>query len=125
MKKTNQQLILVYNAKSGFMNGVMDLMYKTASPKTYPCKLCQITYNGATMNKFWKHYVAGLGIPALFMHRNEFAKAYPSINIEFPAILLKSDKTLKMLLVADDFKRIKDLSDLMKTLNEKLQNVWR
>ena len=123
MEKTNQQLIFVYNAKSGFMHSAMDLMHKTASPKTYPCKLCQITYSGATMNKFWKRYVADLGIPALFMHRNEFAKAYPSINIELPAILLKKDKTFIMLLVGDDFKRIKDLSDLMKTLNEKLKSV--
>jgi len=123
MEKTSQQLIFVYNAKSGFMHGVMDLMHKTASPKTYPCKLCQITYSGATMNKFWKRYVADLGIPAVFMHKDEFAKNYPKVNINFPAILLKNDGALKMLLSADDFKRIKDLSDLIKTLNEKLKNV--
>ncbi len=81
----NQQLIFIYNAKSGFMHGVMDLMHKTASPKTYPCKLCQITYAGATMNKFWKRYVASLGIPAVFMHKDEFAKTYPKVNITFPA----------------------------------------
>jgi len=123
MEKTNQQLIFIYNAKSGFMHGVMDLMHKTASPKTYPCKLCQVTYSGATMNKFWKRYVAGLGIQAIFMHKDEFAKNYPKVNITFPAILLKTDKTVKTLLSADDFKRIKDLSDLIKTLNEKLKNV--
>lgn len=74
MKKTNQQLIFIYNAKSGFMHGVMDLMHKTASPKTYSCKLCQVTYSGTTMNKVWKRYVAGLGVPAVFMHKDEFAK---------------------------------------------------
>lgn len=105
------------------MHGAMDLMHKTARPKTYPCKLCQITYSGATMNKFWKRYVAGLGMPAIFMHRNEFIKTYPSVSIKFPAILLKTDKARKMLISANDFKNIKDLPDLMKTLNEKLKNV--
>ena len=123
MEKTNRQLMFVYNAKSGFMHGVMDLMHKTASPKTYPCKLCQITYSGATMNKFWKRYVADLGIPAVFMHKDEFAKTYPETSINFPAVLLKMDNTLKMLLSAEDFTRVKDLPDLMKTLNEKLKNV--
>ena len=123
MEKTNEQLIFIYNAKSGFMHGVIDLMHKTASPKTYPCKLCQITFSGATMNKFWKGYVAGLGIPALFMHRDEFAKIYPSVTIKFPAILLKKDRKLSTLLGADEFKSIEDLPGLMKTLDDKLKHV--
>ena len=57
------------------------------------------------------------------MHKNEFAKTYPETSISFPAVLLKMDNTLKMLLSAEDFTRVKDLPDLMKTLNEKLKNV--
>ena len=60
---TSKKLIFVYNAKSGFMHSVMDLVHKTASPKTYPCKLCMVTFSGATMNKLWKQYVANLGVP--------------------------------------------------------------
>ncbi len=105
------------------MHGVMDLAKKTVSPKTYPCKLCMVTYSGATMNKLWKQYVANLGIRAVFMHKNEFVKTYPKVGIEFPAILLKTDKTIKMLLSVDDFKEIKDLPDLMSTLNDKLSGI--
>jgi len=119
----NSEIIFIYNSKSGFMHGVMDLAKKTVSPKTYPCKLCMVTYSGATMNKLWKQYVANLGIRAVFMHKNEFVKTYPKVGIEFPAILLKTDKTIKMLLSVDDFKEIKDLPDLMSTLNDKLSGI--
>lgn len=64
---TSKKLIFVYNAKSGFMHSVMDLVHKTASPKTYPCKLCMVTFSGATMNKLWKQYVANLGVPFFFI----------------------------------------------------------
>jgi hypothetical protein len=99
----------------------MDLAHKTASPKTYPCKLCMVTYSGATINKLWKRYVANLGIPAIFMHRNEFAQAFPSQEITFPSILIEENKSLKILVSSDDFKNINNVSDLMNTLNNSLK----
>lgn len=116
----NQQLVFIYNAKSGFMHGIADLMRKKANPSTYPCKLCQITYSGATMNKLWKQYVASLPIPSVFMHRNEFEAAHPSVHIKYPAVLLKTDKSFRTVLSAEDFSRLNDLADLINTLNERL-----
>lgn len=104
------------------MHGVMDLIHKKVNPKTYPCKLCQITYSGATINKLWKQYVTNLDIPACFMHKNEFVKTYPKTNVTFPAILLKTDKTFKLLISSNDFKHIDGLSDLMETLNSKMSD---
>jgi len=119
----NQKIIFVYNAKSGAMHSIKDILHKSVKPSTYPCKLCQVTFSGATMNKLWKEYVSGLDIPTIFLHKNEFVKTYPKVGIEFPAILLKTDKTIKMLLSVDDFKEIKDLPDLMSTLNDKLSGI--
>lgn len=118
----NQQLVFIYNAKSGFMHGMADLMRKKASPSTYPCKLCQITYSGATMNKLWKQYVTSLPIHSVFMHRNEFEAAYPNVYIKYPAVLLKTDKSFKTVLSAEDFSKLHDLADLINTLNERLLN---
>lgn len=118
-----RQLIFIYNAKSGFMHGVMDLISKSASPKTYPCKLCQMTYSGGTMNKVWKSYVASLNIPSTFLHKNEFERAYPKVNTKYPAVLLKRNRSLKVVLSAEDFDKLKDLSDLVNTLNERLQDA--
>ena len=101
----------------------MDLLHKSVSPKTYPCKLCQITYSGATMNKLWKNYVASLGIPSIFMHRNEFEAAYPDQKMKYPAVLLKAGGTFRTVLSAEDFNKLKDLSDLMKVLQDKLPRM--
>ena len=118
-----QQLIFIYNAKSGFTHGIMDLIRKSASPKTYPCKLCQMTFSGATMNKIWKNYVASLNIPSTFLHRNEFEQTYPNIKTKYPAVLLKSNKSLKIVLSAEDFAKLKDLSDLINVMNERLKDA--
>lgn len=105
------------------MHGVMDLISKSARPKTYPCKLCKMTYSGATMNKVWKSYVTSLNIPPIFLHKNEFEQHYPKVNIKYPAVLLKSDKSLKIVLSAEDFAKLKDLSDLINKLNERLKDT--
>lgn len=102
------------------MHGIMDLVHKSVSPKTYPCKLCLITFSGATMNKLWKRYVSDLGIPSVFMHRNEFEKAYPEQKIKFPAVLLKTGGLFKIILSAGDFKKLKDIEDLVEMLNKEL-----
>ncbi|HVC36437.1 MAG TPA: hypothetical protein VNE40_03280 [Candidatus Dormibacteraeota bacterium] len=119
----DQKLIFVYNAKAGFVHGVMDLMHKTASPKTYPCKLCMVTFSGATMNRLWKSYVSGLGIPSVFMHRDEFAKTYPNQQITFPVVLLEEGDSITTLISSDEFKNITDLAELMSLLNAKLKKV--
>ena len=118
-----KKLIFVYNAKVGFTHSVMDLIHKTAAPKTYPCKLCMVTFNGPTMNKLWKRYVANLGIPAIFLHRNEFIKFYPNQKITYPTILIDDSGVIETLVSSDDFKSIRNLSDLMGILNSRLQKV--
>jgi len=82
-----------------------------------------VTFSGAAMNKLWKRYVSGLGIPSVFMHRNEFAKTYPNHAITFPAILLKEKDSVVTLISSQKFKGITDLSDLMKLLNKKLRDI--
>ena len=113
----SQQLIFVYNAKSGFLNSAKDLMHKTAKPSTYPCKLCALTYNGPAMNKLWKQYIDELPMPTVFLHNNEFAKKHPDKKITPPVILL-DDKTI---ISSSDFEAIDDLPSLMKAINLRLK----
>ena len=44
-KILNQNLVVVYNAKSGGLNAVLDYVHKMVSPKTYNCNLCKLTYD--------------------------------------------------------------------------------
>ncbi|MBI2588912.1 hypothetical protein HYW35_01750 [Candidatus Saccharibacteria bacterium] len=123
INKCGSKLIFVYNAKGGFMHSMLDLARKTVSPKTYPCKLCMMTYSGATMNKLWKQYVVNLGMPSIFMHRDEFSRAYSDQNITFPAIILEQNGSITMLISSDEFKSTTGLSDLMDLLSKKLRDV--
>ena len=119
---TNKKLLFVYNANAGFINGMMDLVQKTAKPETYPCKLCLVTFSGATMKKIWKQYIADIGMPTTFLHRDEFAKLYPNISIEFPAVLIEEDKTLSILVSRHEFETINYLPELMNVLTLKLHS---
>lgn len=75
------------------------------------------------MNKIWKNYIANLNIASIFLHRNEFEQTYPNIKIKYPAVLLKSNKSLKMVLSAEDFDKLKDSGDLINKLNERLPDA--
>lgn len=116
----SKKLIFVYNANSGLTSAVFDLAHKTIRPKSYPCKLCAVTYSGVLMRKTWKQYVADLGMPAVFLHRDQFAKAYPKQNITFPSVLLGENQSLKVVIGSNEFDHITDLSDFMSLLSKKL-----
>lgn len=116
----SEKIVFVYNAKSGFMHSMADLFTKTTKPSEYPCKLCSLTYNGAFMKKMWKEYVAALNIKTVFMHKNEFAETYPGNNISFPVVLLAHGNELTTLISSSDFKRMNDLTDLIKMLSDRL-----
>ena len=49
MSVPDPYLVFVYNADSGFFEALKDGVTKFASPSTYPCRLCALTYGLATM----------------------------------------------------------------------------
>ena len=75
-----QRLLFVYNADSGVLNGLQDLVHKTLAPATYPCVLCAVTYGVAAMRPEWKQAIRALPLPTGFLHRDEFLKAYPAMQ---------------------------------------------
>ncbi|RYU83228.1 hypothetical protein [Hymenobacter persicinus] len=72
-----ETLLFVYNANAGLLNGMLDLVHKTLSPRTYPCSLCALTY-GVSMRPEWKSFIESLPIEARFPHRDEFWAAFPA-----------------------------------------------
>ncbi|MBD2769474.1 hypothetical protein IC235_16415 [Hymenobacter sp. BT664] len=72
-----QRLLFVYNTDGGLLPGLKDLFHKILSPATYPCSLCAVTYGATSMQPEWKAFVQGLPVPVEFLHRDEFARAYP------------------------------------------------
>jgi hypothetical protein len=72
------KLVFVYNADSGVLSGLKDLVHKATSPSTYQCALCAVTYDLTSMRTAWKEALLALPLPTEFLHRNEFLQAYPA-----------------------------------------------
>lgn len=116
-------LLFIYNANSGTLNGLIDLMHKSISPKTYPCDLCAITYDIKGMLPIWKKYINTLPYKILFLHKDELKKEYPFITAALPAILLLHNNTFQVLISSEDFKEIKSLDALIQKMEIALQSI--
>ena len=119
-------LILVYNADGGLLHALGDAVHKLASPATYPCSLCALTYGAVSMRRAWRRFLGGLGLPALFLYRDEFHRDLDQRGIALPAILLAGDgPEPQVLLRAEDINALPDLSALIALTQTRLADVRR
>ncbi len=114
-------LIFVYNADSGFVNTLLDIGHKIVSPQTYACNLCAITHSTFSMRDEWKNFVAGLGVPIEFLHRDELEKQYGLRAPELPAIFRKTDGVLETWIGREEINRCRSLTDLERLINSRLR----
>ncbi len=93
-------LIFVYNANSGKINAWLDSAHKIVSPKTYQCRLCDLTYGVFKENEDWARFRESVittnpNLQLEFLHIDEFEKKYWSKwlpKYEYPIILEKSEE---------------------------------
>lgn len=114
-------LIFVYNADSGFVNTLLDIGHKIVSPQTYACNLCAITHSTFSMRDEWKNFVAGLGVPVEFLHRDELEKQYGLRAPELPAIFRKTDGAPETWIGREEINRCHSLTDLERLINSRLR----
>lgn len=74
------ELLFVYNADSGLLNGAIDFFHKILSPSTYTCSLCAVTYGNRGMRPDWRKFVRELPVRTTFLHRDEFRRQYPALS---------------------------------------------
>jgi hypothetical protein len=89
-------LVFVYNANSGFFNGLADLAHKTLSPDTYACH--------------------ELDFDLEFLHRDELRTEDGMSDLALPAILLRRTGTLSVLVDAPTLNRCETLQALQQCL---------
>ncbi len=111
---------MIYEADSGLMNALLDTLHKLASPATYPCRLCALTYGPLGMKRAWAETVAGLPYPVEFLHRDEWKERDPENPVALPAILLLSEAGVESLVSASDFRELTTLSALQALLRARL-----
>jgi hypothetical protein len=116
------ELLFVYNANGGLINGLFDFAHKNLSPKTYSCNLCAITYGNLGMKKEWKNYLKNIPYSIRFFHKDEFAQKYPDSCLEpLPTLFVKEkDAPLRVLVSADEINAARNIADLQKILDQKL-----
>lgn len=113
-------LIFVYNADSGFVNTLLDIGHKIVSPQTYACNLCAITHSTFSMRDEWKQFVAGLGVPVEFLHRDELAERHGLRNVNLPAIFMTVEGGLKEWITQEDINRCRSLEELTRLVKDRL-----
>lgn len=95
-------LVFVYNANAGIAAGIVDSIYKTISPATYPCSLCAITYGAMRMNPKWKAWLEAQRFESKFYHRPDFRAAWPHVTVDLPAVLVERDGALTPLVASHE-----------------------
>jgi hypothetical protein len=114
-------LVFVYNADSGFVNTLLDIGHKIVSPQTYACNLCAITHSTFSMRDGWKNFVAGLGVPIEFLHRDELDKQYGMRNVGLPAVFRRTDGALETWISREEINRCHSLEDLERLIRTRLR----
>ncbi len=114
------KLIIIYNAKSGPINGAIDFAHKTISPNTYKCDLCKITYGNFGMKNKWRDFLKGSDFEIEFLHKNQLVNRFQDIAL--PAIIIQHDTEPEVLISAPEFKAIETLEELIEKTKNKLEH---
>ena len=110
------KLIFIYNADSGFFNGMLDSAHKLFSPKTYSCDLCAITHGLAGAKKEWRTFLESLSIPITYYHKDDRPESL--MKYELPVILMQDSSGIRELVSAKEMKGVEGVEQLVDRINE-------
>ena len=117
------QLLFVYNADSGLVNAARDLVHKTVRPSTYACNLCALTFSGLGMRSKWTRFVEDLGVPVVFLHRDELRDGYSVEDVALPVMLTHDARGTGVLISADEINALGTLPDLMGLVTRRMKGL--
>jgi hypothetical protein len=113
-------LVFVYNADSGFVNTLLDIGHKIVSPSTYACRLCALTHSTFAMREEWRRFVADLGVPIEFLHRDELQRRYGIRGTALPVVFRRDDRRLDEWITAAEIGSCRSLSELEALIRARL-----
>jgi hypothetical protein len=108
-----EKLVFVYNAKSGKLHGLLDLLHKNISPRTYPCQLCAVLPE-------WKQFIESLGMPVEFFHKDEWLHYPGAIQEPLPAAFAYYNGIAQVFIPDTEMRAVADVQALMKLTQSKL-----
>ena len=102
-----KKLTLIYNSNSGILQGAIDSIHKTFSPKTYNCNLCALTHGFFKEKKEWSNFLKKHDLEIEILHKNE------TKNKDLPQIKLNDE----VILSSKEINKINSLKDLILKLD--------
>ena len=118
-----QTLIFIYNANSGFINGMMDSAHKALSPETYQCELCALTHGFFGAKQAWKDFMARINVETKFYHLDDTPAELKALAGEsgLPCIIKQDGEEATMLLDKKALASLDSLDALIAKLDNALQ----
>lgn len=124
MNRHTPTLICVYNADGGLLNALRDMVHKLLAPASYPCSLCALTYGAIGMEPAWRKALDRLGLPVMFLYRDEFRGRLDKRDLALPAVLLGgAEGEPQVLINAAELAALPDLWALIALVEERLKPV--
>jgi len=116
----SSKLIFVYNADASLFAAASDFTKRILNPEEYECNLCMVTYgNFGMMKDEWKKYIDEQPQEKIFLHRDEFAKVYPNLNNDLPAIFCSDDTSTRVLVTKDEIEKVETVPEMIDLLESK------
>jgi len=113
-------LIFVFNFERGNLSAIKDYSQKLIPEKAPVCNLFDLISSPVGIKKSWKRFIQVLGIPARFLHHDEYEEEFGALLTPLPAVFIHEQKTRILFISADELGRITSLDDLMALVNQKL-----
>lgn len=114
---------MVYNAKSGLKNAVLDSLHKIVSPSTYQCSLCVLTYSSFTEKAVWKEFKEKSKFKISFYHIDEFEAKFGKRNFIYPVALWYHNQIFETVISHETFKKIKSTKELTTYLEDTISLI--
>ena len=107
-------IIFVYNVDLTLFALVSDFVHRLTAPETYPCRLCDLTYDRFTMKREWNQFIGSLPIHPRFELRDRFRRKFAAYaDVPLPAVFRsESAGRLSVLLSAEQLNRVRMLDEL-------------
>lgn len=118
-----KSLVFVYNARSGWINNVLDIGHKIIRPDTYSCNLCAITHNTFSEKKTWKNFREQSNMEMIFYYIDAFEHEYSNQKFTYPVVLIKINDRLTELLSDTEINTIETVEGLIEILTERASNM--
>ncbi len=105
-------LLFVFNIDRGNLSGMSDYHHSVTSARPPRCNLFALISSPVGMKKAWKRFINDLGLPARFIHRDEFFQMCGTQKLVVPAVYVQSGNSFHELIKADEINRI-DSTDVL------------